>query len=77
MSAEVKLSLLLDSCPVCSIPLDFLCVFKLARDVQMHAFTAGITDECRKNIKVESFVLIRYLKSTCVNNMLNRFKKTG
>lgn len=57
MSVEVKLSLPLESCPVCSIPLDFLRVFKLARDLQMRAFTARVTGERCENIKVEDGVI--------------------
>ncbi len=57
MSVEVKLSLPLDSCPVCSIPLDFCGCLSFARDLQMHAFTADITDECCKNIKVGAGVI--------------------
>lgn len=57
-----------------SIPLEFLCMFRFARYLQLHAFIAGIMDECCKNIKV---VLIIYFKSTCVNNLHNRYKKRG
>lgn len=84
MSVEVKLSLPLDTCPVCSIPLDFLWVFKPARDVQMHAFTDGITDACCKNSKVETEVICsRCLppslpRPTWVNSShCEQIKKTG
>lgn len=70
MSVEVNQSLPLDSCPVCSIPLDLLRVLKLARDLQMHTFTGGITDECHKSIKVQAGLIC--LDSS--NNLNNRLK---
>ena len=61
MSAEVKLSLPLDTCPVCSIPLDVLWVFQAACDSQMHALTGCGRDQCCGNIKVEAAVICFWL----------------
>lgn len=53
-------------------------LFKLARDLQMHAFTAVTTDECCKNVKVEAgaicFVCL-FQAPTCVNNLHNGLQK--
>lgn len=55
MSVEVKLKVSgLDVCPVCFIPSSSLWTFRSASDPQMHVFTAGITGECCKSIKVEA-----------------------
>lgn len=83
MSEEVKLKVSgLDVCPVCFIPSGSLWTFRSASDPQMHVFTAGITGECCKSIKVEaggvrggwsaSFV---YFTSTCVNNLNNGLRE--
>lgn len=69
MSVEVKLSLPLDNCSN---------LFKPACVLQMHAFTAVITDEYSKYIKVEARVIcfVGFFKPTSVNNLQNGLKKT-
>lgn len=53
-------------------------LFKLARDLQMHAVTAVTADECCKNIKVEAEVIcfVCLIQApTCVNNLHNGLQK--